>query len=502
MSDVQWNNTGEQIKDALADALNTGDFKELNNLVSQTVTSALNEVGIRMGSDGNVQNNNNNSSAQSGIPTWQQRAQERARQKQAAMQQNWQNHMQRRQDQRQVQQNIAYAQQTPSQTQPNPAYSQQASAQTTNTVQPVQTVQTQAEPARTTGWSTPQTPAVKMRRVGKVSNVLYQVFGGIGLGITGFITLIRLFVFLSGDTTLAGWIVNFVFLGIFYGMVRLGIEQKHRLKRAMRYVQLCGHKMYGDVEQLAMALGKNVRYVVKDLRKMLNAGIFPEGHLDKQKTCLMLNDTVYRQYLEVERNRQQNELENRPDVSRIESTAAQQESQSPEGQSTSDALTEQENELNTMIAEGMESIRKLRDLNDKIPGEVISAKLFRLENLLKNIFDSLREHPDQMNRMHKLMEYYLPTTIKLVEAYEGFERVSSPGQEILKAKAEIENTLDTINQAFTELLNNLFQDTVFDITTDAQVLKTMLAKEGLTRDMQLVTNRQDPPETPKMQFME
>ena len=62
--------------------------------------------------------------------------------------------------------------------------------------------------------------------------------------------------------------------------------------------------------------------------------------------------------------------------------------------------------------------------------------------------------------------------------------MSTPGEEIRKAKAEIENTLDTINQAFRELLNTLFQDAVFDATTDAQVLKTMLAREGLTREME------------------
>ena len=140
-----------------------------------------------------------------------------------------------------------------------------------------------------------------------------------------------------------------------------------------------------------------------------------------------------------------------------------------------------------ILTEGSEYIRKLRDLNDRIPGEVISAKLFCLENLLKDIFDSVREHPEQMHRMHKLMNYYLPTTLKLVEAYEEFDRVSSPSEEILKAKAEIENTLDTINQAFRELLNTLFQDAVFDATTDAQVLKTMLAKEGLTRELEFAT---------------
>ena len=153
-----------------------------------------------------------------------------------------------------------------------------------------------------------------------------------------------------------------------------------------------------------------------------------------------------------------------------------------EVQGTEEILHKQESELNTMMAEGMECVRRLRDLNDKIPGEVISDKLYRLENLLKEIFDNVKIHPEQLYRIHKLMDYYLPTTLKLVEAYEEFDRVSVPGQELLGAKAEIENTLDTINQAFRELLNKLFQSTVSDVTIEAQVLKSMLANEGLTKD--------------------
>ena len=425
-----WSTTGEQLKGALADALQSGDFKHLNQLVSQTVTSAVNEVGkhvtININTDSmqwkNGASAGNSSEAQApppNIPVWQQRAQERERQKQLNLQQNMQQQTQLRKI---------------------------------------------------------HSPLIKIKRVGSVSNVLYQVFGGIGLGITGLVTLMRFFALLGGDTTMGGWIANLLFLLGFYGMVRFGIGQRRRLRRAERYLQLCDYRVYGEIEKLALGTGKSRTYVIKDLEKMLALGIFPEGHLDEQKTCFMLNDVVYRQYLEAENGRRIRETESRK---ALEMNNAAQESPV---QASPQVSGEQESELQTMISEGMEYIRKLRDLNDRIPGEVISAKLFCLENLLKDIFDSVREHADQMHRMHKLMNYYLPTTLKLVEAYEEFDRVSSPGEEILKAKAEIENTLDTINQAFRELLNTLFQAAVFDATTDAQVLKTMLAKEGLTRE--------------------
>lgn len=83
--------------------------------------------------------------------------------------------------------------------------------------------------------------------------------------------------------------------------------------------------------------------------------------------------------------------------------------------------------------------------------------------------------------MRKLMNYYLPTTINLLQAYSEFDDVSVPNQDIVSAKAEIEKTIDIINEAFAELLNKLFQESAFNAATDAQVLQTMLAREGLTK---------------------
>ena len=116
-----------------------------------------------------------------------------------------------------------------------------------------------------------------------------------------------------------------------------------------------------------------------------------------------------------------------------------------------------------------------------IEDEAVSDKLYRMEGLLKEIFQRLKEDPSQMPKMRKLMSYYLPTTIKLLQAYSEFDDVSAPNSDIQSAKAEIEKTIDVINEAFTELLNKLFQRSAFDAATDAQVLQTMLAKEGLTK---------------------
>ena len=102
--------------------------------------------------------------------------------------------------------------------------------------------------------------------------------------------------------------------------------------------------------------------------------------------------------------------------------------------------------------------------------------------MITEIFDALKAQPDKKPQMRKFMDYYLPTTLKLVQTYADFEGVQIQGENITGAKQEIEKTLDTINAAFEKLLDDLFQDAAFDATTDAQVLQTILAQEGLAED--------------------
>lgn len=472
-------NTGEQMKEALAQALRTGDFKNLNDLVTRTVANTINEAGIHIPFE-NYENregrpnqpNGSSASGQSGSGAWDQEAaraqKEREEQRRLKQQQQWQEQMQRTRT-RVLQKKEQFLQ-----------YREQF-------LHPGAPVK--PAPARP-----PAAPFIKFNKTGSVSSILYKVFGGIGLAATGILLLAQLILW-SANFPVNGafFVTTFLFTVFFSGMIRHGIGQGNRLRRAQRYMQLCNPKMYISTQALAESTGKSKRYVLRDLQKMLKIGMFPEGHLDRQKTHFMLSDAIYRQYLETEENQRRMELdaqkraaqanlpENGAGATAVPNPNAASQKDSPSFHDRDSA----EAELNTMIAEGTECIQKLRYLNGQIPGEAISAKLSRLEDLLKEIFNNLKEHPDQMHRMHKLMDYYLPTTLKLVEAYADFDKVSSPGEEITAAKAEIENTLDTINHAFTELLNNLFQDAVLDATTDAQVLKTMLAREGLTNEMDI-----------------
>lgn len=308
-------------------------------------------------------------------------------------------------------------------------------------------------------------PISKVKKVGQLSSVLFTVFGAIG---TGSLSLLFLISFLGMLFSSLWAVPALVVLGLgitgFGTMLGTGISQTKRLSRVKRYIGLCDDNMYINIDELARQTQKSSKYVLKDIKKMLQLGFFPEGHLDKKQTCLMLDDATYREYLRVEEHK---------------NMIAMEEAEKKANPPTPEEL--QMEELHSIISEGQDYIQKLHHLNDLIEDEIVSDKLYRMEDLLKEIFQRLKDAPEQMPKTRKLMSYYLPTTIKLLQAYSEFDDVSAPNQDITSAKAEIEKTIDVINEAFTELLNKLFQKSAFDAATDAQVLQTMLAKEGLTK---------------------
>ena len=137
-------------------------------------------------------------------------------------------------------------------------------------------------------------------------------------------------------------------------------------------------------------------------------------------------------------------------------------------------------ELPATIRQGREMIEQIHRSNDKIEGEEISAKMDQMETIAKKIFEQVQEHPEKLPDIRRLMNYYLPTTLKLLNAYEEFDSQPVQGENIRSAKQQIEATLDTINVAFENLLDKLFTDEVLDVSSDITVLETMLKQEGLT----------------------
>lgn len=206
---------------------------------------------------------------------------------------------------------------------------------------------------------------------------------------------------------------------------------------------------------------------------MISKGWFRQGHMDGEKKCLILSNRAYEEYLQIETRRQQSKAEE--PVKKEEKT----QENTKEKEAKNEKLTP---EVQKIIDQGDAFIRKIHECNEAIPGEEISAKISRMEMLVDRIFDRVEENPQSVSDIRKLMEYYLPTTIKLLEAYEQLDKQPVDGENIQTAKREIEATLDTLNTAFEKLLDDLFQDTMWDVSSDISVLNTMLTQEGLKED--------------------
>ena len=241
-----------------------------------------------------------------------------------------------------------------------------------------------------------------------------------------------------------------------------GTGIRARIRRFRTYIRVLGKREYCNIQELSKAVKKNARYVARDLEDMFSRGWFLQGHLDEQRTCLIVSDGMYRQYLQAEAQRKQ--IEREAEASGLD--------RQDERESEASGLggTKLPPEVQRVIVEGDTYIRKIHACNDAIHGEEISAKISRMELLVNRIFHRVEQNPESVDDIHKLMEYYLPTTVKLLEAYQEMEAQPVAGENIRSSKKEIEATLDTLNVAFEKLLDGMFQETAWDVSSDISVL--------------------------------
>lgn len=244
-----------------------------------------------------------------------------------------------------------------------------------------------------------------------------------------------------------------------------GNKLRKKINRFRSYIHTLNGRTYAEISELAKGVRKPEKFVRRDLKRMIKKYMFLEGHLDESGTCLITSDESYKQYLETKRQAEIQQKEKEQEIRQEKET---------------DSDENLSKEARQVIEEGNAYIEQIRKSNDAIPGVEISNKMYHLENVIKRIFKRVEQHPELIDDLHKFMDYYLPTTVKLLQAYEELDKQDVEGDNIIMAKKEIENTLDTINEAFENLLDSFFRDTAWDVATDISVLKTMLAQEGLT----------------------
>ena len=137
-------------------------------------------------------------------------------------------------------------------------------------------------------------------------------------------------------------------------------------------------------------------------------------------------------------------------------------------------------ELDKMLKDGRLAIQEMKRLDDNIADPGISADIVRLEQVSQKIFDEVKRDPKKLPQIRRFMDYYLLTTLKLLNSYDRMSAAGVSGENIDSTLAKVEGMMRTVVAAFEKQLDSLYGSEALDISTDITVLETMMAREGLT----------------------
>ena len=242
---------------------------------------------------------------------------------------------------------------------------------------------------------------------------------------------------------------------VFYpmGMMAGGVSlllgsgaMKRRQRRFATYLRTAGQKPAVPLDYLARAADVSRRRVEKDLSLMLEKGLWgDEAYIDMGSGMLFRSQAAATAYFD--RTRQQKE-------------------------------EQEQSQVQPEAAEGYTGIlRQIRQLNDRIADETLSLKIDRIERVSGRIFKAIEDDPGKKDAAGTFLNYYLPTTLKLLENYADFEEAGVSGENLSQAKSRIAATMDNIVAGFEHQLDELYRTDAMDIDSDIRVMEAMLRRD-------------------------
>lgn len=230
-----------------------------------------------------------------------------------------------------------------------------------------------------------------------------------------------------------------------------GGVMKKRMRRFSKYLACAGTRDVIPLSHLMKAANVRERKAERDLELMIEKGMWgPTAYLDRG------NDILFRSQKAAD------------DYFAAKQTAARQQA------AAAASVTPREEEDYESV------LQAIRRANDRIDDPVLTAKIHRLEAITGQIFKVIREEPAKKNKASTFLNYYLPTTQKLLDSYADFEEAGVSGQNLDQAKVRIEETMDNIIAGFAHQLDELYRDAAMDIDSDIRVMETMLRRDTAT----------------------
>lgn len=313
----------------------------------------------------------------------------------------------------------------------------------------------------------PKTEEIKSSK--RKASLLLKLFGGGAL--CSF--LLSAFFFLghiaSGFVSNTPILLAGIFLALGGGLLLGASLTKKRDTRLQRIRAIVGNKKSINLVKLASASNSSIKKIRRDVQSLIDSGEFGDGaYIDLGTNNLMITSDAEPDDPEMfdYKSLYEDILKNEKKSEKSAQTEEKSENKADEEKKSD------EEHFNSII-------REIRRLNDEIEDKDVSDKIDVIEAHTKNIFDYVTENPEAMPQIRTFMNYYLPTTLKLLQSYSRIERVGVAGENMQKSKENIEKTLDLLVIGFEQQVDQLFKKEYIDISSDISVLEQMMQKDGL-----------------------
>lgn len=227
-----------------------------------------------------------------------------------------------------------------------------------------------------------------------------------------------------------------------------------------RFLRELGHNTVIPIRDLASSVQKSEEDTIKELMYMMNKGYFKQARIVENNSLFLLDIPTFKLY-----KNQKNQM---PNLSHEENKKIAQDANTKTNKDKAEEIIRISSKEITSINLDISRIKNRNFLE----------KVIEIKKTIENITNIIKRYPEKAYVLDKFIEYYLPTTVKLIDAYTEYEIMESNDSKIKNSLAEIESSIEIINEAFEKIQLELMEDRTMDIKTDIDTMKILLNQEG------------------------
>ena len=231
-------------------------------------------------------------------------------------------------------------------------------------------------------------------------------------------------------------------------------------KDYIRFLRELGHNTVIPIRDLASSVQKSEKDTIKELMYMMNKGYFKQARIVENDSLFLLDIPTFKLY-----KNQKNQMTN----------LSYEENKKIVQDTSAKTKTDKAEEI---IKISSKEITSINLSISRIKNRFFLEKVIEIKKTIENITNIIKRYPEKAYILDKFIEYYLPTTVKLIDAYTEYEIMESNDPKIKNSLVEIESSIETINEAFEKIQLELMEDRTMDIKTDIDTMKILLNQEG------------------------